>query len=187
MPTVLVAFLNVHNNVALGSINFLCTQNTFFIFLAPNMVYFVKQLPKICFKNGPTQFYKILYHILCTIHQLFASKKFSRLPSTNRQICANSAGSGSNLYYKYFIVFSYFFCILFSYFKDLKLNQEKETKKKTGRPGQPTHACTCTVGSSWRARLPSCSPFNLAAQVFLTTAVQAQLTKILCLKVCYVG
>jgi hypothetical protein len=136
MPTVLVAFLNVHNNVALGSINFLCTQNTFFIFLAPNMVYFVKHLPKICFKNGPTQFYKILYHILCTIHQLFASKKFSRLPSRNRQICANSAGSGSNLYYKYFIVFSYFFCILFSYFKDLKLNQEKETKKKqVGRLG----------------------------------------------------
>jgi hypothetical protein len=109
-------YLGMTNNVSLGSFNFRCTKNSFFIFLAPKMVYFVKHLPKICFKNGPTQFYKKLYHILCTIHQLFASKKFSRLPSRNRQISADSDGSGSNLNYRYFIVFSYFFPkIIFRY------------------------------------------------------------------------
>jgi hypothetical protein len=109
-------YLGMTNNVHLESFNFRCTKNSFFIFLAQKMVYFVKHLPKICFKNGSTQFYKILYHILCTIHQLFASKKFSRLPSRNRQIFADSGGSESNLKYRYFIVFSYFFPkIIFRY------------------------------------------------------------------------
>jgi hypothetical protein len=45
--------LGMANKVALGSINFLCTKNSFFIFLMLKMCYFVKRLPKISFKNGP--------------------------------------------------------------------------------------------------------------------------------------
>jgi hypothetical protein len=48
--------LGMANKVALGSINFLCTKNSFFIFLILKMGYFVKHLPKISFKNGPPNF-----------------------------------------------------------------------------------------------------------------------------------
>jgi hypothetical protein len=44
------------NNVDLGSFNFLCTKNSFFIFLMLKKGYFVKHLPKICSKNGTQQF-----------------------------------------------------------------------------------------------------------------------------------
>jgi hypothetical protein len=47
--------LGMANKVVLGSINFLCTKNSFFIFLMLKMCYFVKHLPKISFKNGPPQ------------------------------------------------------------------------------------------------------------------------------------
>jgi hypothetical protein len=108
--------LGMSNKVALGSINFLCTKNSFFIFLMLKMGSFVKRLPKICFKNVPTHFYKILYHILCTIHKLFALKRIYSHPSRNWQIYANSAGSGPNLNYRYFIVCSCFFPkIIFRY------------------------------------------------------------------------
>jgi hypothetical protein len=70
----------MENNVNLGSFNFCCTKNSFFIFLTQKMGFFVKHLPKICFKNVPTHFYKILYHILCTINQLFAWKSFLSTP-----------------------------------------------------------------------------------------------------------
>jgi hypothetical protein len=101
--------LEMANNVHLECFTIIGIQSSFFIFSAPKMGSFVKHLPKICFKNGPTQFYRIIYHILCIIHQLFASKKFSRLPSRNRQIYVDSVESGSNLNYRYFIVCSYFF------------------------------------------------------------------------------
>jgi hypothetical protein len=47
--------LGMANKVALGSINFLCIKNSFFIFLMLKMGFFVKHLPKISFKNGPPQ------------------------------------------------------------------------------------------------------------------------------------
>jgi hypothetical protein len=40
------------------------------------MGFFVKRLPKICYKNGPTKFKMILHHILCIIHDLFEWKMF---------------------------------------------------------------------------------------------------------------
>jgi hypothetical protein len=55
-------------------------QKIIFHFFASEMG-FLKHLPKIYCKNGPPQFHtKILYHILWTIHQLFAWKKFCRHP-----------------------------------------------------------------------------------------------------------
>jgi hypothetical protein len=48
--------LRMANKVALVSFNFFCTKISFFIFLMPKMGFFVKRLPKICSKNGPTQF-----------------------------------------------------------------------------------------------------------------------------------
>jgi hypothetical protein len=80
-----------------------------FHFLSAKNGFFVKHLQKICFKNGTPQFYNILYHILCTIHQFFARKKLSRRPSRNWQNYADSVGSGSNLNYRCFIFCSSFF------------------------------------------------------------------------------
>jgi hypothetical protein len=48
--------LGMANKVDLGSSNFCCTKNSFFIFLMLKIGYFVKHLPKICFKNGPPNF-----------------------------------------------------------------------------------------------------------------------------------
>jgi hypothetical protein len=48
--------LGMANKVSLGSISFLCTKNSFFIFLMLKMGYFVKHLPKISFKNGQIKF-----------------------------------------------------------------------------------------------------------------------------------
>jgi hypothetical protein len=73
--------IGMANKFALGSLNFICTEKSFFIFLLLKMGFFVKHLPKICSKNGPTQFKIILYHILSTIHQLFALKKLYSHPS----------------------------------------------------------------------------------------------------------
>jgi hypothetical protein len=78
-----------------------------FHFLSTKNGFFVKHLPKLCFKNIPRQFEKIVYHILCTINQLFAWKRFYSHPSRNWQISADSVGSGSNLNYRCFIVCSY--------------------------------------------------------------------------------
>jgi hypothetical protein len=48
--------LGMTNNVDLGSFNFRCTKNSFFIFLAQKMDFFVKRLPRICCKNRTTKF-----------------------------------------------------------------------------------------------------------------------------------
>jgi hypothetical protein len=48
--------LGMTNNVDLGSFNFRCTKNSFFIFLVQKMGFFVKRLPKICCKNRKTKF-----------------------------------------------------------------------------------------------------------------------------------
>jgi hypothetical protein len=69
------------NNVDLGSFNFRFTKNSFFILLVQKMVFFVKRLPKICCNNRTTKFLMIVYHILCTIHHLFAWKMFYSHPS----------------------------------------------------------------------------------------------------------
>ena len=55
--------LGIPNNVAEGSFHFLCTENSFSIFRVPEMRFFVKDLPYICFKIVPNQFSKILGHI----------------------------------------------------------------------------------------------------------------------------
>jgi hypothetical protein len=44
------------------------------------MGFCVKRLPKIWYKNGPTKFKMILYHILCIIHDLFEWKSFLAFP-----------------------------------------------------------------------------------------------------------
>jgi hypothetical protein len=46
----------MENNVHFGCFSFPRTKSSFVIFLAQKMGSFVKHLPKICFKNGPTQF-----------------------------------------------------------------------------------------------------------------------------------
>jgi hypothetical protein len=108
--------LEMANNVYFWCFPFLGIKSSFFIFLAPKMGFFVKHLPNICFKNVPTHFYKILYHILCTIHKLFAWKRFYSHPSRNWQIYASSVGSGPNLNYMCFILCSCFFQkIIFRY------------------------------------------------------------------------
>jgi hypothetical protein len=72
--------LGMANNVHFGCFPFLGIKSSFFIFLAPKMGSFVKHLPNICFINVPTHFYKLLYHILCTIHKLFAWESFIDTP-----------------------------------------------------------------------------------------------------------
>jgi hypothetical protein len=49
-------YLGMEKKVALGSFNFLCLKNSFFIFLMLKMGFFEKHLPKICSKNRPPQF-----------------------------------------------------------------------------------------------------------------------------------
>jgi hypothetical protein len=68
------------NNIDFGSFNFHCIKKLFFIFLVQKMSFFVKRLPKICYKNRPTKFKMILYHILCIIHHLFEWKKILAFP-----------------------------------------------------------------------------------------------------------
>jgi hypothetical protein len=68
------------NKVALGSINFLCIKNSFFIFLMLKMGYFVKHLSKKSFKNGPPQIEIILYHILCIIHHFLHGNSYLDTP-----------------------------------------------------------------------------------------------------------
>jgi hypothetical protein len=48
--------IGMTNNVYLGSFNFRCTKNSFFIFLVQNMGFFMKRLPKLCCKNRTTEF-----------------------------------------------------------------------------------------------------------------------------------
>ena len=84
------------------------TENPFTIFPVPRSVFFVKQLPRMCCKTGPTHFSSIVDNILCRIHQLVSSQKLSGHPWRNRQITADSAGSGSNLNYSSIIVCSWF-------------------------------------------------------------------------------
>jgi len=58
------------------------------------------------FEKWTTPFYKILYHILCIIHQLVACQKLSSHLSPKRQISADSGESGPNLSYSCVIVYS---------------------------------------------------------------------------------
>jgi hypothetical protein len=102
-------YLGMTNNIDLGSFNFCCTKKSFFIFLVQKLGFFVKCLPKICYKNWTTKFYKTLYHILCTIHQFFCMEKVLYPPLKKRQNSTDSAGSGSNLNYMCFIICSWFF------------------------------------------------------------------------------
>jgi hypothetical protein len=44
------------NNDDLGSFNFRCIKKSFFIFLVQKMGFFVKCLPKVCYKNRTTNF-----------------------------------------------------------------------------------------------------------------------------------
>jgi hypothetical protein len=69
-------YLRIKNNIYLESFIFCCTKKSIFILLVQKLGFFVKCLPKICYKNWTTKFYKTLYHILCTIKQFFAWKKF---------------------------------------------------------------------------------------------------------------
>ena len=55
--------IGMENNVDLGSFHFHCTKEPFSLFQVPEMSFFVKDLPYICCKIGPNQFYKILGHI----------------------------------------------------------------------------------------------------------------------------
>jgi hypothetical protein len=79
-------YLGMTNNFDLGSFNFRCTKKLFFIFLVQKLGFFVKCLPKICYKNWTTKFYQAVYHILCTIHQLFTWKRFYSHLSKNDKI-----------------------------------------------------------------------------------------------------
>ena len=51
-------------------------KKSFFIFRVPKKGCFVKQLPKIFYKIGSHQFYKITYHILRTNTQIFLCQMF---------------------------------------------------------------------------------------------------------------
>ena len=54
--------IGMANNVVEGSFHFLWTKKPFSIFRVHEMNFF-KDLPYICCKIGPNQFYKILGHI----------------------------------------------------------------------------------------------------------------------------
>jgi hypothetical protein len=49
-------YIGMTNNVDLGSFNFRCTKKSVFIFLAQKLSFFVKRLPKVCYKNRTTKF-----------------------------------------------------------------------------------------------------------------------------------
>jgi hypothetical protein len=48
--------IRMKNNVHLGSFNFCCTNKSFFILLVQKLGFFVKRLPKICYKSWTTKF-----------------------------------------------------------------------------------------------------------------------------------
>ena len=87
-----------------GSFDFLCIKKSFSIFWVRKMVCFVKNLSNIYCQIAPLYFSKILDHILCPIDQIVVCQKFFIYISSNRQISADSVGSGSNLNYSCFIV-----------------------------------------------------------------------------------
>ena len=68
--------LYVANNVSEGRFQLYFTKKPFSIFWVPEREFFVKHVPRICFKMVPHHFCKILDHILSTIHQPVASKSF---------------------------------------------------------------------------------------------------------------
>ena len=55
--------IGIPNNVDLGGFHFLCSKESFSIFRAPKRGFFVKDLPNVCCKIGPTQFSKIPGHV----------------------------------------------------------------------------------------------------------------------------
>ena len=63
------------NNVDEGSFHLPCMKNSLFIFQVPEMSFFVKDLPYICFKIGPNHFSNILGHISCTIDKMVGCQK----------------------------------------------------------------------------------------------------------------
>ena len=68
--------LGMENNVAEESFHFRYTKKSFLIFRVSKMGCFGKQLPKISYKIGSHQFFKILEHILCTNNQIFVCQMF---------------------------------------------------------------------------------------------------------------
>ena len=66
--------LYVTNNVAEESFQLYFTKKSFSIFSVLEREFFVKHVPSIHFKMVPHHFFKILDHILSTIHQPVASK-----------------------------------------------------------------------------------------------------------------
>ena len=68
--------LYVATNVAKESFQLYFRKKPFSIFSMPEREFFVKHVPRICFKMVPHHFCKILDHIFSTIHQPVASKSF---------------------------------------------------------------------------------------------------------------
>ena len=101
--------IGMANKVSEGSFHFRFTKKSFPIFRVPKLGFFVKDLTNLGCKIVPCQFSKILYHISCAINQLVVCKKLFNHLSSKWQISADSAGTGSILNYKCFIVFSLFF------------------------------------------------------------------------------
>ena len=64
-------------NVVSRSFQLYYTKKSFSIFWMSNLEPSVKHLPKICWKNTPIYFVKIVEHIISTNHQLFAYRSFT--------------------------------------------------------------------------------------------------------------
>ena len=97
------------NKVSEGSFYFRFTKKSFSIFRVPKLGFFVKDVTNLGCKIIPNKFSKILYHVSCAINQLVACKKLFNHLLSKWQISADSAGPGSILNHKCFIVFSLFF------------------------------------------------------------------------------
>ena len=68
--------LGIPNNVNKGSFHFLCTEIHFPFSECPKWVFFVKDLPNNCCKNGPNQFYKILAMYNAQLTKWLGEKSF---------------------------------------------------------------------------------------------------------------
>ena len=108
--------LGMANNVAEGSFHFLCTKKSFSIFGVPKIVFFCEERTKYLLQNGTTPFFKNIRPYFMSNYQMVACQQLSINLLSNRQISANSVGSGSNLNYNCFIDCSLFFLkIIFRY------------------------------------------------------------------------
>ena len=96
------------DNVDEESLNFRWIKISFSIFGVSKTGFFVKHLPKICYKIVPQKFIDSLDHILSTNTRFYFSKKLSIQLFWKRQISADLVETEPNLNYRCLLVCSWF-------------------------------------------------------------------------------